>query len=85
MKNVKNQFTLVVESTDLPQHNWGSADLKLRMKTNPAKVQIALRLRAETTLTIRLIAERLNLGTAKSANVRIHTARKGQREGNDIV
>ena len=64
---------------------WSSADLRLRTKTDPAKVQIALRLRAVTTLTVHWIAERLNLVTAKSANVRIHTARKGQREGNVIV
>src|SRR5690606_29831640 len=56
-------------SEELRRLRWSSADLKLRMKTDPAKVQIALRLRAETTLTIRWIAERLSLGTAKSANV----------------
>ena len=70
---------------ELRRLRWISADLKLRMKTDPAKVQIALRLRAETTLTIRWIAERWNLGTAKSANVRIHTTRKGQREGNCLI
>jgi hypothetical protein len=48
---------------------WNSADLKLRLKTDPAKVQIASRPQAETTRTVRWIAERLNLGTAKSANV----------------
>jgi REP element-mobilizing transposase RayT len=71
---------------ELQRLGWTSSDLQLRLKTDPAKVQMALRLRAETTLTVRWIAERLNLGTAKSANVRIHAARQTERrKGNVIV
>ena len=33
---------------------------------------LAARLRRETTLTIKAIAERLHLGTSKSANMRLH-------------
>ena len=33
---------------------------------------LAARLRRETTLTIKAIAERLHLGTSKSANMHLH-------------
>jgi len=57
-----------------------SSDLKLRLKSDPAKLQIAARLRAETTLPIHWIAQRLHLGTWKSANARIYTWKKAQTE-----
>lgn len=45
--------------------------IKLR-KNDPDKLAIAARLRKETTLTLQDIAQRLNLGTRKSANANIH-------------
>jgi hypothetical protein len=59
---------------------WTSADLELRLKSDPAKLRIAARLRAETTLPIHWIASRLHLGTWKSANARIHAWKKTQTE-----
>jgi putative transposase len=47
-------------------------DLIHRRKNDPAKLAIAARLRKETTLTLKDIAQRLNLGTRKSANANIH-------------
>jgi len=47
-------------------------ELKARRKGDWAKMGLAARLRRETTLTVRAIAERLGLGTSKSANKRLH-------------
>ena len=43
---------------------------------DPGKVAIVLRLRRETTLTIKAIAARVQLGTYHTANVRLHRAMK---------
>ena len=48
---------------------WQEADLAQRRKRDPAKLEIALRLRQETTLSVKEIAARLNLGTPGSASV----------------
>jgi hypothetical protein len=66
---------------ELRRLKWSSADLKFRLKSDPTKLQIASLLRRETTLPIRWIAERLNLGTRKSATTRLHIwKRQGQSE-----
>jgi len=46
--------------------------LAARRKHDPGKVQIAQRLRTETTLSVKRIAERLDFGTAKSASFRLY-------------
>jgi hypothetical protein len=43
---------------------------------------IAARLRRETTLSIKQIAERVQLGTSKSANARLHKWMKTGARGN---
>jgi hypothetical protein len=53
---------------------WPTGDLLSRPKSDPAKLAIAIRLRKETTLSIKAIAARLVLGTSKSANSRFHAA-----------
>jgi len=40
--------------------------------SDPARLAIAARLRQETTLSLKHIAERVHLGTSKSANARLH-------------
>ena len=45
-----------------------------RRKSDPGKLEIAARLRRETTLSIKAIAKRTYLGTSKSANIRLYTA-----------
>jgi hypothetical protein len=57
---------------------WQESDLALRRKQDPGKLQIASRLRKETTLSVRQIAERLHLGTPKSAGFRLLTAMKNR-------
>jgi hypothetical protein len=47
-------------------------DLASRRKNDPVKLQIAARLRRETTLTIKDIAARVCLGSSKSANAKLH-------------
>ena len=39
---------------------------------DPIKLELAARLRRETTLTIKAIAERVHLGTSKGANANLH-------------
>jgi hypothetical protein len=41
-----------------------------RRKSDPGKLEIAARLRRETTLSIKAIAKPTHLGTSKSANIR---------------
>jgi len=56
---------------ELNRLGWSEQDLIAGLKCAPEKLVIATRLRKETTLTIRRIAERLHLGTSRSANVRL--------------
>ena len=61
---------------ELRRRGWREADLGARRKSDAGKLEIAARVRRETTLTLKQIAERLHLGTPRSASVRLHTARK---------
>src|SRR5215471_1897251 len=47
----------------LRKARWTTAELKRRRKGHPVKLRLARQLRAETTLTVAQIAERLNMGT----------------------
>ena len=47
-------------------------DLKRRRKNDSAKLDLAARLRRETTLTIKAIAALVQLGSSKSANANLH-------------
>ena len=53
---------------ELRRRRWKEADLKARPKGDPTKVALAARLRAETTMTVGWIAERLGMGTRGSLN-----------------
>ena len=57
---------------ELKRLGWKESELAARRKSDPAKLAIAARLRRETTLTIKRIAQRAQLGTARSASVRLH-------------
>ena len=48
------------------------ADLFTRRKNDPAKLEIAARLRRETTLPLKATAARVQLGTSKTANAKLH-------------
>jgi REP element-mobilizing transposase RayT len=48
---------------ELKHLGWDEAELRRRMKGAPEKVRIAVRLRAETTMTLGWIAQALHMGT----------------------
>ena len=50
-------------SEELRRLNWRETDLVSRRKRDPSKLEIAVRLRKETTLSVKEIAARLHLGT----------------------
>jgi hypothetical protein len=50
----------------LAKLGWKETDLAERRKGDPTKFKIALTLRAETTMTLKWIATRLQMGTASS-------------------
>ncbi len=49
---------------ELRRRKWTEADLVNRRKEDRDKVRIALRLRRETTMTLRWIAQRLQMGAS---------------------
>ena len=65
---------IIVE--ELQRLKWKEADLKGTPKTHPEKLSMARRLRRETTLTIREIAQRMHMGSWKSLNNKLYLAGK---------
>jgi len=61
-------------AAELHRLGWQEKDLESQRRSHPAKLQMAMRLRRETTLTIKEISARLHLGTPRSASVRLHCA-----------
>jgi hypothetical protein len=59
---------------ELKRRQWAEADLTQRRKSDPEKLAIAVRLRRQTTLSIKAIARRLHLGSSKSATIRLRAA-----------
>jgi putative transposase len=59
-------------SEELQQMGWKESELREHGKNDPGKLALAARLRRETTLPIKRIAARLQLGTSKSANSNLH-------------
>jgi len=51
---------------EMSRLGWTESDLASRLKNDPGKLAMAARLRKETTLSIKWIAARLQMGTAKS-------------------
>jgi len=47
--------------------NWQESDLAARLRSDPGKLAIAVRLRNETTLPIKWIAALVQIGTPKGA------------------
>jgi REP element-mobilizing transposase RayT len=58
---------------------WKETDLAERRKGDPAKLKIALTLRAETTMTLKWIAARLQMGTASSLSNLFSARRTAKR------
>ena len=53
----------LIIAAELKRWRWQEADLKTRTEGDSVKVTLAARLRAETTMTVGWIAERLTMGT----------------------
>jgi hypothetical protein len=47
-------------------------DLATRQRSDPTKLALGVRLRQETTLSLKQIAERLRLGKSKGARANLH-------------
>ena len=61
---------------ELKRAKWKAVELKEHAKSRPVKLALAQRLRKETTLTIREIAERLHMGSWKNSNNKLYLAGK---------
>lgn len=57
---------------ELVRLQWTENDLVLRHKSHPSKLALAARLRQETTLSVKQIAQRLHLGQPKGARTNLH-------------
>ena len=65
---------------DLKRRRWSKTELMTRPKGHSVKVALAARLRAETTMTVGWIAERLGMGTRGHLNHLLYRRRKAGRE-----
>jgi len=65
---------------ELARLDWTGADQEQRYRSAAEKLALAARLRRETTLTIRDIAQRLHLGSWKSATTRLHNLKRKEKE-----
>jgi len=61
---------------------WTQADLERRHKSDPEKLALSARLRAETTLTMKWIAARLRLGRRNSAHARLQNLKHAKKTDN---
>ena len=66
----------LIIAEELKRGRWQEAELKIRPKGDPVKVALAARLRAETTMTVGWIAERLAMGTRGYLNYLLYRRRK---------
>lgn len=63
-------------AAELKRQRCQEAELRERRKGDPLKLSLAVRLRAETTMTVGWIAERLSMGTRAHLNHLLHRQRK---------
>ena len=61
---------------ELKRRRWREEDLGLRAKGDAGKVAVAQRLREETVMTVKWIAERLQMGAPGYANHLLYKTRK---------
>jgi REP element-mobilizing transposase RayT len=59
---------------------WKESDLAMRRKGDPVKLDLARRLRRETTLPLKWICDRLEMGSWKSINQRLYEQRQANVE-----
>ena len=68
-----------IVAEELKRRKWVEADLAKRRKSDPEKLAIAVRLRRETTLSVKSIGRWLLLGSSKSATIRLRAAMAAAR------
>ena len=73
-----------IVAEELARIGWTEKDLAARQKSDPAKLAIAARLRKETTLSIKDIAARAQLGASKGANSNLHKWMQGSSTSRGI-
>ncbi len=61
----------------LERRGWRETDLARRRKSGPCELEMAARLRRETTLSLKETAARVHLGTSKTANAKLHAHKRG--------
>ena len=65
---------------ELKRRKWAATELNARLHGDPAKVDLAVRLRRETTMTVGGIAERLSKRTRGYLNHLLYLHRKSDEE-----
>jgi len=65
-RETAQQRGMRIISEELSRRGWKAVDLNSRLKSDPAKLEIAARVRKETTLPVRWIAAQLQMGSPKS-------------------
>lgn len=63
IKESEEQKAERLVKAELKRLNWTQKELRTTLKGDKRKIRIAKRLREETTMTLKWIAERLNMGT----------------------
>ena len=61
-----------IVAEELARLHWTRDDLIARQNSHPAKLMLPARLRQETTLSVKQIAERLHLGKPKGTRTTLH-------------
>src|SRR5581483_1276799 len=64
---------------ELKRRRWGEGELRQRAKGDAVKVALAARLRAETAVTVKWIAERLAMGAPGYVNHLLYRRRKAKK------
>jgi hypothetical protein len=67
----------LLSSQELQWQGWQETDLLVRPENSTFKLEIAARLRRETTLSTKAIAARVHLGSSKAANQSLHSYMRG--------
>ena len=65
---------------ELAGRDWTEADLARCLRSDPGKLAIAARLRSETTLPVKAIAARVQIGTTKGAKSLLHHLAPGRAQ-----
>jgi hypothetical protein len=70
---------------ELQRRRWWEEELKRRAKGDAVKVALAVRLRTDTVMTVKWIAERLRMGSAGYVNHLLYLQRKSRAQGLDKI